>query len=167
MRTLSLLTLAVAAAALLPGTATAAPAEKSDRADRTIVQIAAADRQFSTLVSLVRHAGLAGTLSARGPYTVFAPTNAAFKRVPAATLRALQNDRAALRRVLLYHVVPGRVTSDQVVRLRSAKTAAGPAVRIRVSGLTVRINDARVIKADVMARNGVVHVVDRVLIPPR
>ena len=98
--------------------------------------------------------------------TVFAPTNAAFAKVPKATLDTLAKNPAALKRVLLYHVVSGKVPAAKVVTLRSAKTLAGPTVRIRVTGKTVRINSAQVTKADVMASNGIVHVIDRVLIPP-
>jgi uncharacterized surface protein with fasciclin (FAS1) repeats len=98
--------------------------------------------------------------------TVFAPTNAAFAKVPKATLDTLAKKPALLKRVLLYHVVAGKVTAAKVVKLRSAKTLAGPAVRIRVTGTTVRVNDARVTAVDVKASNGVVHLIDRVLIPP-
>ena len=132
----------------------------------TIAGIAASSPQFSTLLSLVKKAGLADELSAPGALTVFAPTNAAFAKVPKATLNALAKNPAKLKRVLLYHVVAGKVTAAKVVQLRSAKTLAGPSVRIRVTGKTVRINTARVTKADVMASNGVVHVLDRVLLPP-
>ena len=86
--------------------------------------------------------------------------------MPKATLNSLAKNPAALKRVLLYHVVAGKVTAAKVVKLKSAKTLAGPSVRIRVSGMTVRINNARVTTADVKASNGVVHVIDRVLIPP-
>ena len=94
------------------------------------------------------------------------PTNAAFAKVPKATLNALAKNPRQLKRVLLYHVVAGKVTAAKVVTLRSAKTLAGPTVRIRVTGGTVRINTAKVTKADVLASNGVVHVLDRVLLPP-
>ena len=114
----------------------------------------------------MKKAGLADELSAPGALTVFAPTNAAFAKVPKATLNALAKNPAALKRVLLYHVIAGKVTAAKVVKLKSAKTLAGPSVRIRVTGMTVRINDARVTTADVKASNGVVHVIDRVLIPP-
>ena len=114
----------------------------------------------------MKKAGLADELSAPGALTVFAPTNAAFAKVPKATLNALAKNPAALKRVLLYHVVAGKVTAAKVVKLKSAKTLAGPSVRIRVTGMTVRINNARVTTADVKASNGVVHVIDRVLIPP-
>ena len=115
---------------------------------------------------LVRRAGLAGTLKGRGPYTVFAPTDAAFKQVPKGTLNALLRNRAQLRAVLLYHVVPGKVTASKVVTLKQAKTANGKSVRIRTSGSNVFVNSAKVTATDVQATNGVIHVINRVLIPP-
>ena len=155
---------ALAALALAVPAASAAPARET--ASPTIAGLAAKSPQLSTLLSLVKRAGLADELSAPGALTVFAPTNAAFAKVPKATLNALAKNRAALRRVLLYHVVAGKVTAAKVVKLRSAKTLAGPSVRISVTGATVRINTARVTAADVKASNGVVHVIDRVLLPP-
>ena len=159
-----MLVTAVAALALAVPAATAAPAR--DEATPSIAGIAAATPQFSTLLSLVKKAGLAETLSKPGAYTVFAPTNAAFAKVPKATLNALAKNPAQLKRVLLYHVVAGKVPAAKVVKLRSAKTLAGPTVRITVTGNTVRVNTARVTKTDVMASNGIVHVLDRVLLPP-
>ena len=155
---------ALASLALAVPAASAAPARET--ATPTIAGLAAKTPQLSTLLSLVKTAGLADELSAPGALTVFAPTNAAFAKVPKATLNALAKNRAALRRVLLYHVVAGRVTAAKVVKLSSAKTLAGPSVRISVMGTTVRINTARVTAADVKASNGVVHVIDRVLLPP-
>jgi uncharacterized surface protein with fasciclin (FAS1) repeats len=159
-----MLVTAVAALALAVPAATAAP----DRTDATpsIAAIAAKSPQFSTLLSLVKKAGLAQTLSTPGAYTVFAPTNAAFAKVPKATLNALAKNPAQLKRVLLYHVVAGKVPAAKVVTLKSAKTLAGPTVKIRVTGMTVRVNSAKVTKADVKASNGIVHVIDRVLLPP-
>jgi uncharacterized surface protein with fasciclin (FAS1) repeats len=155
---------ALAALALTVPAATAAPARQE--ASPTIAAIAAQTPQFSTLLSLVKKAGLAETLSKPGAYTVFAPTNAAFAKVPKATLAKLAKDPAALRRVLLYHVVSGKVPAAKVVTLRSAKTLAGPTVKIRVTGKTVRLNSAKVTKVDVRASNGIVHVIDSVLLPP-
>jgi uncharacterized surface protein with fasciclin (FAS1) repeats len=166
MTRIARIALVVAAALTLAvPAASAAPAE-SAAPKQTIAALAAATPQLLTLLSLVQKAGLADELAASGKLTVFAPTNAAFAKVPKATLAALGKDPAALKRVLLYHVVSGKVTAAKVVTLRSAKTLAGPAVKIRVTGKTVRINSAKVVKADVMASNGVVHVIDRVLIPP-
>jgi uncharacterized surface protein with fasciclin (FAS1) repeats len=154
----------LAALALAVPAASAAPAREAGTP--TIAGLAGGSPQFSTLLSLVKKAGLADELSAPGALTVFAPTNAAFAKVPKSTLNALAKNPAKLKRVLLYHVVAGKVTAAKVVQLRSAKTLAGPSVRIRVTGQTVRINTARVTKANVMASNGVVHVLDRVLLPP-
>ena len=151
------LALAVPAATAAPGRTTATP---------TIAAVATKTPQLSTLLSLVKKAGLADELAAPGALTVFAPTNAAFAKVPKATLNALAKNPAALKRVLLYHLVAGKVPAAKVVTLRSAKTLAGPTVRIRVTGSTVRVNNARVATADVKASNGIVHVIDRVLIPP-
>jgi uncharacterized surface protein with fasciclin (FAS1) repeats len=156
--------LAVAAVAV----AAAAPAGAESTAQRkNIVQTAAATGQFDTLAMLLTKAGLVKTLERKGPYTVFAPTDAAFAKVPKSTVNALLADKAKLRAVLLYHVVAGKVTAAQVTELDSAKTASGKSVRIRTTGGSVFVNNAKVTKADVMASNGVIHVVNRVLIPPR
>src|SRR5688500_15842811 len=132
---LAVLALAVPAASAAPTRASATP---------TIAALAAKTPQLSTLLSLVKAAGLADELAAPGALTVFAPTNAAFAKVPRTTLNALAKNPAALKRVLLYHVVAGKITAAKVVKLRSAKTLAGPSVRISVTGTTVRINTARV-----------------------
>jgi uncharacterized surface protein with fasciclin (FAS1) repeats len=157
-------TILALAALVLSGTATAATARPTE--EKNIVQTAVAAGQFKTLATLLTRAGLVGTLQKPGPYTVFAPTDAAFKKVPKATLNALLRDKAKLRAVLLYHVVAGEVTAAEVVRLRSAKTVSGKNLRIRVSGSSVFVNSAKVTKTDVAASNGVIHVVNRVLIPP-
>ena len=141
-----------------------AAAQRND--EKNIVQTAQAAGTFKTLTKLVRKAGLAGTLSKPGPYTVFAPTDAAFKKVPPKTLKFLAAHPAKLRSVLLYHVVAGKVPSSEVVMLKSAKTLNGKSVRIRVSGNNVFVNTAKVTKPDVAASNGVIHVINRVLIPP-
>ena len=159
--TRALLALAAIVALAVPAGASARPA-----ADGNIVQTASSAGSFKTLLALATQAGLADDLASPGPLTVFAPTDAAFRKVPAATLRKLRANPALLRRVLLYHVVSGNVTAAKVVKLRSAKTLAGPSVRVRVTGKTVRINTARVTTANVKATNGVIHVIDRVLLPP-
>jgi uncharacterized surface protein with fasciclin (FAS1) repeats len=162
-----IITVAACALGLAVPAATAAPAAPAERAaSPTIAVLATNTPQLSTLLSLVKKAGLADELAAPGALTVFAPTNAAFAKLPKATLNGLAKNPAALKRVLLYHIVSGKVPAAKVVKLRSAKTLAGPAVRIRVTGKTVRINDARVATADVKASNGIVHVIDRVLVPP-
>ncbi len=158
--------LLVLLAVAVPAAAIAAPQREARPQSGTIVQTAVAAGQFKTLVALVKRAGLAPALSGTTKLTVFAPTDAAFRKVPAATLAKLGRDKALLKRVLLYHVVKGKVTAAQVVKLRSAKTLAGQSVRIRVTGSTVYVNSAKVVKADVAASNGVIHVLDKVLIPP-
>jgi uncharacterized surface protein with fasciclin (FAS1) repeats len=136
------------------------------REDQNIVQTAIAAGQFKTLAKLLNRAGLAGALQQPGPYTVFAPTDAAFKKVPKKTLNMLLRNKAKLKAVLLYHVVSGNVAAADVVKLSSAKTLNGKSVRIRVSGTNVFVNGAKVTMPDVMASNGVIHVINRVLIPP-
>ena len=162
LTTAALLATAVAVVAAGALAATSSPR----RAQLNVVQTAVAAGQFKTLVSLVKQAGLAKTLSGTGRFTVFAPTDAAFAKVPKATLKQLAADKAKLRAVLLYHVVSGRLTAAKVTKLRSAKTLNGAAVRIRVSGGMVYVNGARVVKPNVSASNGVIHVINRVLIPP-
>ena len=143
---------------LIPQTAPAAPA-------KNIVQTAVAAGKFKTLVSLVKKAGLAGALQGKGPFTVFAPTDAAFAKVPKATLAALAKDKAKLKAVLLYHVAKGKVTSAKVVKLKSVKTLQGGAVAVKVANGKVYVGGARVVTPDVMASNGVIHVINKVLIP--
>ena len=143
-----------------------APATARPSEDKNIVQTAQAAGNFKTLTKLVTKAGLAATLSQPGPYTVFAPTDAAFKKVPKATLKLLAKNKAKLRAVLLYHVVAGKVPSSEVVMMKSVKTVNGKSVRIRTSNGSVYVNNARVTKPDVNASNGVIHVINRVLIPP-
>jgi len=134
--------------------------------EMNIVETAVDAGSFTTLVSLVEEAGLADELSGAGPLTVFAPTDEAFAAVPEETLAGLQKDPEALRRVLLYHVVEGEVTSEQVVGLDSAPTLAGADLGFSVDGDAVLVNEAQVTMADVLASNGVIHVVDSVLLPP-
>jgi uncharacterized surface protein with fasciclin (FAS1) repeats len=154
--------LAVLAVAVAVG-----PAAAGGQEQRNIVQTAAASGQFDTLAMLLSKAGLVKTLQQKGPYTVFAPTDAAFAKVPKATLNTLLASKAKLRAVLLYHVVAGKVTAAQVTQLSSAETASGERVRIRVSGSNVFVNRSKVTKADVMASNGVIHAINQVLIPSR
>ena len=166
------LPLAALAAAILAGLALLAAlatpeAEATPKAGKNLVQTATAAGQFTTLVSLVKKAGLAGALSGSGKLTVFAPTDAAFKKVPKATLAKLGRDRALLKRVLLYHVAKGNVRAAQVVKLESAPTLNGKRVRIAVRNGSVYLNGgSRVIKTDIAASNGTIHVINRVLIPP-
>ncbi len=143
------------------------PARRPDcRQQKNIVRTAVAAGDFDTLVSLVKSAGLAKTLSGKGPFTVFAPTDAAFDKVPASTLEALQQDRAALRNVLLYHVAAGRYPAKRVVKQKSIQTLAGPRLKVSTRKGTVSVGGARVVQTDVRASNGVIHAINRVLIPP-
>jgi uncharacterized surface protein with fasciclin (FAS1) repeats len=142
-----------------------APVVSAKPATRNIVQTAVAVGQFKTLTKLVKQAGLAGALEAKGPYTVFAPTDAAFAKVPKATLAALAKDKAKLRAVLLYHVAKGKLTAAKVVKLHAVKTLNGQSLKVRVSHGTVTVGGARVVKTDIGASNGVIHVINQVLIP--
>ena len=158
---------ALISASALAAAGTSSRAEAAPVASKNIVQTAVATGQFKTLVALVKKAGLAGALTGSGKLTVFAPTDAAFKKVPMATLNKLGRDRALLRSVLLYHVAKGNVKAAQVVKLKSAPTLNGKRVRIATRNGMVYLNgSARVIKTDVAASNGTIHVIDRVLIPP-
>jgi uncharacterized surface protein with fasciclin (FAS1) repeats len=153
--------LVLAAVAVIP---VAAPS--SAQSDRTIVGVAASDPQFSTLVGLVQKAGLAQTLST-GSFTVFAPTNAAFAKVPEATLDALAQDPDQLKAVLTYHVAKGRLSAAKVVGRTRIKTVNGASIRVSVRGKRVFLNrTTRVTKTDIRASNGTIHVIDRVLLPP-
>jgi uncharacterized surface protein with fasciclin (FAS1) repeats len=158
------LTLAVGAATANTGRAVNSAGPKTEQ--KNIVETAVAAGQFKTLAKLLKRAGLASALQQPGPFTVFAPTDAAFKKVPKKTLNMLLRNKAKLKAVLLYHVVSGTVEAADVVKLSSAKTLNGKDVRIRVSGSNVFVNKSKVTTPDVMASNGVIHVVNRVLIPP-
>ena len=132
----------------------------------TIVDLAVADGRFETLVAALGAADLVDTLSGEGPFTVFAPTDDAFAKLPEGTVEALLNDIPALTDILLYHVVSGEVLAEQVVELEEATTVLGENVSIRVEDGNVYINDSMVIITDIMADNGVIHVIDSVLLPP-
>ncbi|MBG1264797.1 fasciclin domain-containing protein [Nostoc commune] len=129
-----------------------------------IVDTAANNGSFNTLVAAIKAAGLVDTLKGPGPFTVFAPTDEAFNKLPAGTVDALLKDIPKLKKILTYHVVSGKVLAADVVKLKSAKTVEGSDVKIDASN-GVKINDATVATADVAADNGVIHVIDTVLIP--
>ncbi len=131
----------------------------------TIVDVAASNPDFSTLVTAVQAAGLAETLSGDGPFTVFAPTNEAFAAVPAEVLDQLLADKEALTKVLTYHVLPGQVMAADVAP-GDATTVEGSTVTISDDGGTLKIGDAAIVATDVAASNGVIHVIDAVLVPP-
>ncbi len=166
MRRVGFVTLAAVVAAVSVGGATAS-SQSATAPEKNIVQTASDAGQFTTLVALAKRAGLVGALSGRGKLTVFAPTDKAFAKVPKATLRKLQGNRALLRSVLLYHVAKGNVKAAQVVKLRTVKTLNGATVRVGVKGNRVYLNrTVRVVKTDIGASNGTIHVIDGVLIPP-
>jgi len=142
---------------------TTVSADKHEKAG-DIVDTAVSAGSFKTLVEAMKAAGLVDTLKGDGPFTVFAPTDEAFAKLPAGTVEALLKDKARLTSILTYHVVPGKVMASDVTRLTSAKTVAGPELRIDSSN-GVKINGASVMKADIEASNGVIHVIDTVLIP--
>ena len=129
-----------------------------------IVDTAVSAGQFTTLVKAVQAAGLVDTLKGEGPFTVFAPTDAAFAKLPAGTVESLLNDKQKLTQVLTYHVVPGKVTAAQV-KSGNVKTVQGQSLRVRADGGAVMVDNARVTNTDIMASNGVIHVIDTVVLP--
>ena len=130
-----------------------------------IVDTAVAAGSFNTLVTAVQEAGLVDTLKGEGPFTVFAPTDDAFAKIPADQLDALLADKEKLTAVLTYHVVPGKVMSTEVVKLDSAATVQGQSVAIKVQDGKVFIDEAQVSTADIETSNGVIHVIDTVILP--
>ena len=132
---------------------------------KDIVDTAVAAGDFNTLVTAVKAAGLVETLKGEGPFTVFAPTDAAFAKVPTDTLNALLADKAALANVLTYHVVAGNVMAADVVKLTSAVTVQGQAVSIEVKDGKVYVDGTQVVATDIKASNGVIHVIDAVILP--
>jgi uncharacterized surface protein with fasciclin (FAS1) repeats len=137
-------------------------------ADKDIVDTAVAAGQFKTLAAALGAAGLVDTLKGKGPFTVFAPTDAAFAKLPAGTVDTLlkPENKAKLTAILTYHVVAGKVMAADVVKLKEAKTVNGAMLAIKVDGGAVMINGAKVTTADIAASNGVIHVIDSVLLPP-
>jgi uncharacterized surface protein with fasciclin (FAS1) repeats len=132
---------------------------------KDIVEIAVADGRFTTLVAALSAAKLVDTLKSAGPFTVFAPTDDAFAKLPEGTVEALLNDIPTLTNILLYHVVSGKVMASDVVKLSSAPTVFGKNVAIKVVDGKVMINNSMVIIPDIEASNGVIHVIDTVLLP--
>jgi uncharacterized surface protein with fasciclin (FAS1) repeats len=141
---------------------TAAPASAQTK---NLVDTASAAGSFSTLVRALKATGLNDTLKGTGPFTVFAPTDEAFKKLPEATRELLRKDRNFLKAVLSYHVVAGKVMAADVVKLNQAKTVQGQSVTIAATGSAVSVDNAKVIKTDVAASNGVIHVIDTVMLP--
>ena len=134
----------------------------------SIVSIAAGNDSFTTLVTALKKADLVSTLQGSGPFTVFAPTNEAFAKVPEETLTNLlkPENKAQLQAVLTYHVVSGSVNAETAMSLSEAATVQGENINISVNGQKVMINDAEVVAADIMASNGIIHVIDTVILPP-
>jgi uncharacterized surface protein with fasciclin (FAS1) repeats len=144
------------------GDKTAKSAAKQD-----IVDTAVSAGSFNTLAAALKAAGLAETLKGKGPFTVFAPTDDAFKKLPAGTVEDLlkPENKQKLIAVLTYHVVPGKVKATDVVKLNSAKTVNGKEVKISTANGSVKVDNANVVKTDIMASNGVIHVIDTVILP--
>jgi uncharacterized surface protein with fasciclin (FAS1) repeats len=143
------------------------PVVKTPAKTGTIVGVASSISDFSTLVAAVKAAGLVDTLSGPGPFTVFAPTNAAFAKLPKGTVETLlkPENKAMLTKILTYHVVSGKVLST-AIRPGAVKTVEGSTVSLKLMGKSVMVNDANVVKADVPASNGIIHVIDTVIMPP-
>ncbi|MFL5330343.1 MAG: fasciclin domain-containing protein [Gemmataceae bacterium] len=133
---------------------------------KDIVDTAVSAGSFKTLVTAVKAADLVETLKGKGPFTVFAPTDEAFKKIPKEKLDALLKDKKALAGVLTYHVVSGKVMAADVVKLQSAKTVQGQPIAIAVKDGAVTINGVNVVKTDIICENGVIHIIDAVLMPP-
>jgi uncharacterized surface protein with fasciclin (FAS1) repeats len=163
-----LIRLAMFSATLIGVVACDSESSTGGMAETDIVATADAAGSFETLVAAVRAAELETTLKGPGPFTVFAPTDAAFAAIPSATLADLlkPENRATLQAILKYHVVAGKVMAADVVQLTSAATVQGATVNISVAGATVKVNNATVTQTDVAASNGVIHVIDTVLMPP-
>lgn len=136
-------------------------------AEKDIVDTAVAAGQFKTLAAALDAAGLVATLKGSGPFTVFAPTDDAFAKLPAGTVENLlkPENKDKLIAILTYHVVPGKVMAADVVKLKEAETVNGKMLHVKVNGSNVMINDAKVTSADIVASNGVIHVIDSVVLP--
>ncbi len=169
IRTTKLVAMAAFAAVItLPTLACGQSSTETDVPAKNIAEIAIDAGNFTTLVAALQAADLVATLQGPGPFTVFAPTDAAFAKLPAGTVEALLADKAALSAILTYHVVPGRVTAGQIIAANGAKPATvnGKTVDVVVRDGKVYVNGAQVTTADVRASNGVIHVIDTVLLPP-
>jgi uncharacterized surface protein with fasciclin (FAS1) repeats len=153
---------------IVTGALTLSPAAaQAQQANRDIVDTAVAAGSFKTLAKALQAAELVETLKGTGPYTVFAPTDEAFGKLPAQTVTDLlkPENKEKLQRILTYHVVPGRVSSTEVVKLRTARAVSGDTIDITAVGGTVMVDSARVVKTDVQASNGIIHVIDSVILP--
>jgi uncharacterized surface protein with fasciclin (FAS1) repeats len=154
----------VTATLLALGISLAAVSTRAADTSKDIVDTAVAAGSFKTLATALQAAGLIDTLKGPGPFTVFAPTDEAFAKLPAGTVDALLKDKAKLTKILTYHVVPGKVTASDVTKLSKAKTVEGSSISISTHG-GVKVDNANVVKTDIMASNGVIHVIDSVIMP--
>jgi uncharacterized surface protein with fasciclin (FAS1) repeats len=162
----AVLAIGVLAASVMGGAAVAGSNNSpAGSGEANIVETAVSAGSFTTLVSLLEQSGLDETLATDGEFTVFAPTDAAFAKVPKKTLAALRADPAKLKAVLLYHVADGKLLANRVMKRTSIKTLNGASVDVKVTKGVVKINNARVQKANVEASNGVIHVINKVLLP--
>lgn len=152
--------------ASLAGASDSASNANGTESQKNIVETAVAAGDFNTLVEAVKAAGLVDTLSGPGPFTVFAPTDEAFAKVPEAVMDALMANKTLLTSVLTYHVVPGEVMSSDLKNGMSVNTVEGSNVKITIDSAGVMVDNARVINADIKASNGVIHVIDAVILPP-
>jgi uncharacterized surface protein with fasciclin (FAS1) repeats len=161
MKSVKKMATAVAAAALV------LVASNAQAQNRDIVDTAVATGQFKTLAAALKAAGLVDTLKGAGPFTVFAPTDEAFAKLPKGTVEDLlkPENKAKLTAVLTYHVVPGKVMAADVVKVKEAKTVQGGSLKVNASGGKVMVDNANVVKTDIAASNGVIHVIDSVVLP--
>lgn len=162
-----LMNLVATAATVVAVASSSSSALAADMPKSSIVATAEAAGEFTTLVAALKAAGLVATLEGKGPFTVFAPTDAAFAKLPPGTVDSLlkPENKKKLTDILTYHVVAGNVKAAQVVKMPTAKTLNGESVSITVNGSNVKVNDANVIKTDIAATNGTIHVIDSVLMP--
>lgn len=160
MKRIALLTLAVLTLPALAGT--------HAKPSKDLVDVAVSAGSFKTLATALKAAGLIDTLKGAGPFTVFAPTDEAFAKLPKGTLEKLllPENKTKLQAVLTYHVVSGRVLAADVVKMTEATTVNGAMLPVSINGMMVRVGEANVIKTDIHASNGLIHVIDRVLLPP-
>ncbi len=160
----SLLTTFAAIVALSFASLSFAGGSYAKKGKKDIIDTAVAAGSFNTLATALTKAGLIETLKGDGPFTVFAPTDAAFEKIPAEQLNAILADKQLLTDILTYHVVAGKVTASDVVKVDSATSLQGSSIAVSTDG-GVKVNDANVIKTDIMSSNGVIHVIDTVLLP--
>lgn len=157
-----------AAVAACPSAAAAPSSAKADGSSKNIVQTAASVGKFKTLIAAAQAAGLADTLQGDGPFTVFAPTDEAFSKLPKGTVESLlkSENREKLAAILKYHVVPGKISLSKALEAGAGKTVLGPSLKIKFADGRVQIGTASLVAADVSASNGTIHVIDSVLLPP-